>query len=462
MADVPGGRLAGRRVLVVANEQVGERMAGPAIRSLNLAKQLSARGASVTLAMPQAPGASFDQLDGLDVTTFGTPNARRFRELAAAHDVVVTQPQRVDVMQGLARSRARIVYDLYVPSFVERIAQLGTEPGDDTFKARLLERDRLEYAGALEVGDAFICASERQRDHWLGALGRAGRLDLGLLERDPRGDRLVAVVPFGVGDEPPAPLTDDAPGAIRGVLVPANSIVLLWTGGLWNWFDPVVVVEGLARACESEPRLRLVVMGMHHPEAHWEEQDASRRMRERAGELGLLDGDDPVVVLCDTWIPYLERHRYLLDADVAVSAHHDTLETRFSFRTRFLDHLWAGVPTLTTPGGDLADAMVSAGAALAVAEGDADAWRLALLKLAGDPDLRAQMSVAAREFAPTYHWSRISESLVDLVATDTPGAPRGRIGSLAWLRYARLLVRIRIQAKGLGSLGRALRGASGR
>ena len=457
MADI-----AGRRVLVISNEQVAARMAGPAIRALNLARQLHARGATVTLATPRAPEGLWDELDGLEVATFGTPSGRAFRRLAAAHDVVVSQPQRVDVLSALAASGARLVFDLYVPSFVERIAQLGTEPGDDQLKRRLLERDRLEYATALQLGDAFICASERQRDHWLGALGQAGRLDLDLLDRDPRADALVGVVPFGIADDAPAPLSPEAPGAIRGTLAPADSIVLLWTGGLWNWFDPVVVVEGLARARETEPRLRLVVMGMHHPEAHWEEQDASRRMRERAEELGLLAGDDPGVVLCDQWIPYLERHRYLLDADIAVSAHHDTLETRFSFRTRFLDHLWSGLPTLTTPGGDLADAMVANGAALPVAEGDAEAWHAALLKVAGDADLRAQMSVAARDLAGEYRWSSIVEPLASLVADNAPTTPRGRIGRAAWLRYAWLLVRIRIQAKGLGSLASALRGASGR
>ncbi len=463
MADVGGdARLDGRRVLVIANEQVAERMAGPAIRSLNLARQLSDRGARVTLAMPSPPAGLHEQLAELHVATFGTPSAHRFCELADAHDVVVTQPQRVDVMRGLARTRARVVYDLYVPSFVERIAQLGTEPGDEQLKRRLLRRDQLEYATALQLGDAFVCASERQRDHWLGALGQAGRLDLHLLERDARADALVGVVPFGVSDDPAPELTPGAPGAIRGTLVPADSIVLLWTGGLWNWFDPVIVVEGLAKARATEPKLRLVVMGMHHPEAHWDEQDASRRMRERADELGLLAGDDPGVVLCDTWIPYLKRHRYLLDADAGVSAHHDTLETRFSFRTRFLDHLWTGLPTLTTPGGELADAMVECGAALAVAEGDADAWRVALLRLAGDADLRAQMSVAARELAPTYRWSRVSRPLVELVTATESNAPRPRVGRLAMLRYAWLLVRIRVQAKGLGSLGSALRGASGR
>ncbi|MCW2950249.1 MAG: exopolysaccharide biosynthesis polyprenyl glycosylphosphotransferase, partial [Thermoleophilia bacterium] len=297
--------LAGVRVLVVANEQVGARMAGPAIRASSIAGELAARGARVTLAMPAAPDDANAVAAGVRVATFGTPNARRFHELARAHDIVVTQPQRVDIAWALRRTGRPVVYDLYVPSFVERIAQLATEPMAPALKARLLERDRLEYAAAIELGSAFICATERQKDHWLGALGHAGRLDIGLLERDGRGDALIGVVPFGLASTPMAPLAA-GDGAIRGMLVPDDAIVMLWTGGIWNWFDPVTVVEGLARARERDARLHLVVLGMHHPEAAWEEQDASRALRQRADELGLLA--DGGVVLTDTWVPFAERH----------------------------------------------------------------------------------------------------------------------------------------------------------
>ena len=64
-----------------------------------------------------------------------------------------------------------------------------------------------------------------------------------------------------------------------------------------------------------------------------------------AEELGLRDR---VVFFNFGWVPYAERGRYLLEADVAVSAHFDDIETRFAFRTRFLDCLWAGLPVVTT------------------------------------------------------------------------------------------------------------------
>lgn len=455
--------LAGVRVLVVATEQVGARMAGPAIRSLNLARQLRKRGASVTLAMPGAPDGPAAMLDGLEVAAFGTPNARGFRRLAQAADVVVTQPQRVDVAQGLARSGARIVYDLYVPSFVERIAQLSAEAGGERLRRRLLERDRFEYAAAVTLGDGFICASERQRDMWLGALGQAGRLDLDLLTRDPRADALCAVVPFGVDDAAPPPVSD-AERPLRGAVVPEDAIIALWTGGLWNWFDPVLVVEALARARRQEPRLQLVVMGVTHPEAAWQEQAASVQMRERARDLGLLAPGGGVTLL-QGWVPYAERHRYLLDADLAVSAHHDSLETRFSYRTRFLDQLWAGLPTLTTAGGELTERMVDAGAARAIADGDLAGWEQALVELARDPDERDRMSVAASTLVADLRWSRVVEPLAQTVARLASGADvgaRGRLTRSDVARYLALLTRVRVEAKGLGSLAAAARGAAGR
>lgn len=461
-------RLDDVRVLVIATEQIAARMAGPAIRSLNLARQLAARGATVTLAMPKLPVAGDDgpDLGSITAAEYGTISGRAIRPLARAADVVVCQPLRVDVQWALASSGARLVHDLYVPSFVERIAQLGVEPGDESLKRRLLARDRREYGASIAQGDAFICASQRQRDLWLGALGQAGRLDLDLLARDPRADQLVGVVPFGVDDADPAPI-EAGRGPIRTrQLVPDDAIVALWTGGLWNWFDPVCVVEAIAAARRRNPRLHLVVMGMHHPDSAWQEQDASRRMRERADELGLLA--DGGVVLLDEWVPYAERSAWLQDADIAVSAHHDTLETRYSFRTRFLDHLWCGLPTITTAGGDLADAMVDAGAAIAVADGDADGWTDALLALAGDAERRERMSVAARDLRDAHRWQLTTKPLARIIAGQVAAVEariptrrsRRRLRDLA--TYMWLLVRIRVQAKGMRSLGAAVRGASSR
>ena len=53
----------------------------------------------------------------MPTTAFGPFSPSRFAA-SRGTDVVVTQPLRVDVARGYGAG-ARIVYDLYVPSFVE-------------------------------------------------------------------------------------------------------------------------------------------------------------------------------------------------------------------------------------------------------------------------------------------------------------------------------------------------------
>ena len=69
--------LDGVRVTVISNDPITDRMAGPAIRALNLAQQMSARGASVTLAGP----AVFGRYE-FAVRSFGFANPTNFRALA--------------------------------------------------------------------------------------------------------------------------------------------------------------------------------------------------------------------------------------------------------------------------------------------------------------------------------------------------------------------------------------------
>ena len=64
--------LTGARVVVVSSEQPGARMAGPAIRALNLAEQLVAAGAVVMVAVPEEPdGTVADHAEGEEGLVLG-------------------------------------------------------------------------------------------------------------------------------------------------------------------------------------------------------------------------------------------------------------------------------------------------------------------------------------------------------------------------------------------------------
>src|SRR5207253_6623849 len=132
---------------------------------------------------------------------------------------------------------------------------------------------------------------------------------------------LIDVVPFGLDPEPPRP----GP-ALRGVVpgVAADDRVVLWNGGLWDWFDPLTAIRAVDRLAVSHPRLRLVFLGTRHPNPAIGQPAMAVRARALAAELGLIDR----LVFFRDWTPYAERRAFLLGADLATSLHLDGLETR--------------------------------------------------------------------------------------------------------------------------------------
>ena len=152
-------------------------------------------------------------------------------------------------------------------------------------------------------------------------------------------------MPFGVPDEPPRP--GEGPRERFGL--DADDEIVLWNGGLWDWLDAESVLRAVARLSPERPRLRLVFMGASRRRPGPRRRGARQAL---ARDLGLLGR---VVRFNDDWVPYAQRGAWLLQADCAVTAHHDHLETRFALRTRLLDCLWAGLPVVCTRGDELAE-----------------------------------------------------------------------------------------------------------
>ena len=101
-----------RRVLVVTADWVGQRMAGPAIRAVNLARELAQRGLDVTLAAPNDVDAP---IDGVTSIRLDGHDARGTIAAALRHDAVVAQWLPRTAMVSLADCETRVVYDLYDP-----------------------------------------------------------------------------------------------------------------------------------------------------------------------------------------------------------------------------------------------------------------------------------------------------------------------------------------------------------
>jgi glycosyltransferase involved in cell wall biosynthesis len=428
------------RVALVSVGDVGPTMSGPGIRYLSLATELAARF-DVTLFTPNdpVPGGPV-RLEGLA----GRTPAELLRTLGE-FDAVVAQKLPVPVLRALPGAGVRTVYDLYVPLLSEHLGMLDVEL-DHPSSVRFHQLAMLQQRLALATGDAFVCASERQRDFWLGMLASLGRIDLETYRRDRSLRALIDVVPFGLPDEPPAPGEPVLKGVIPGIR--ASDLVLLWGGGVWNWFDPLTVIRAVGLLAGRRDDVKLLFLGLRHPQVP--EMAMAGRALDLARELGLLGR---VVFANEGWVSYEQRGQFLLEADVGVTAHFDSLETRYAFRTRVLDYFWAGLPTISTGGDVLAEEIESRELGRVVAAGDVEGWAAAIEELADERE-RARLAANVEAVRPAYAWSRVAEPLARLV--DAPAEPRRVTGAVAAHRLDEALLRARTSYE-IGGLGAAAR-----
>jgi glycosyltransferase involved in cell wall biosynthesis len=387
------------RVLVVSAEPVGARMAGPAIRAYELARALAA-SCEVTLAAP-APSEPPDA----DVALLEAGLADYDPLIAAvrAHDVVVAQLLPPRLLGRVWREPTRLVVDLYNPTVVEAIEATRAKPAAS--RARVTRIVGRAAAAHLVAADLVLCASERQRDLWLGVLAGREALEPDALDR-------LAVVPFGVRAEPPRRATLPV---LRGPIVPEGARVLLWGGGIWDWLDAPTAIRAVARLPDD---VHLVFQGRKRPALlARDEHAAGAAALALARSLGLAGSR---VHFNDAWVPYEERGAWLLEADLGVSAHPAHLETRFAYRTRIADYLWAGLPVVTSAGDVLGDHVADAGLGIAVPPGDDEAFAAACAELLADPE-PARANV--RRAAESLRWDHVVRPLADFCRSGAKRAP---------------------------------------
>jgi glycosyltransferase involved in cell wall biosynthesis len=392
-------------VVVVTPEPVGERMAGPAIRALELGRALARDGRSGPVTV-----ASLSGVERRDHQVFLTlaPDGDTLSGLVRGAAVVVIQGDVLGLHPWLAHEPVPVVVDAYDPYHLEQLEQ-ARSLGEA--QRRAVVRDCVHSLNTqLARADFVLCASDRQRALWLGHLGALGRINPLTYDAAPDLSRLVAVVPFGV-PEAPAPPRD------RGVLrrtfpaITDEDVVLIWGGGIYEWFDPELLVRAVAWALPDRPNLRLVFLGTQHPVAGV--RTAADAAREAAVETGTLDR---AVFFHEGWVPYDERGQWLAAADVGVSTHKDHVETEFSFRTRLLDYLWCGLPVISTGGDALAEDIARQGGGVTVHAGDLEALGAAIDRAVRDHGWRLQAGVASALLGQSYAWDRVAVPLANFCA----------------------------------------------
>jgi len=396
------------RVLVVSAEPLGELMAGPAIRAFELANALSAAN-EVSVS---APGLTAAQVgDRMTAVDAGFEDYDALDAAIGSAEIVVAQALPTRLLARLPQSGARLVADLYNPTVFE-VLEAGREKAP---KARgRQQRSVARSAGAmLAAASRVMCASESQRDLWLGMLAALDRIPIAAYDRDPSMRSFIDVVPFGVpGEPPPEPAGDP----IREMFpsIGAGEIVLLWGGGVWNWLDAQTAIDAVLEVDgrrDGRPPVHLVFMGLGRPGDSG--IDAMQATGAMLGHLRATGQEGRRIHVNHGWVPYRERGDWLAAADAALSAHHDHLESRFAYRTRMLDAIWAGLPAVATRGDELAASVEREAIGTVAPPGDSASLAEAIELLVDDPAAMETARRNASALAERLRWQRCAEPLLE-------------------------------------------------
>lgn len=400
-----------QRILIVTDDVLTHAMAGPAIRAWQIATALSADH-DVVLATTsptcERPASGFRaESAGED----------RFAELEQWCSVVVLQGYVLNHVPALRSTEKVMVVDLYDPLHLETLELTREQPEPDR-TSHVASSVRVLGAQA-ERGDYFVCASDKQRDLWMGFLSAAGRVNPDNYLRDPSLRRLIDVVPFGLPDHPPARTGPALRGVVPGI--GAGDEILLWGGGVYDWLDPLTAIRAVDVVRRAHPGVRLYFLGVRHPNPAIEESRALVAARRLAADLGLAGSH---VFFNEGWVAYEDRAGFLLESDLALSLHMEHLETSYSFRTRILDCIWAGLPIVSTRGDTFAEVIEREGIGRVVPAGDVEAVAAAVTGLLEDPEARALSRSRAAALSARFTWPEVLAPLVRFCADPSPAPDR--------------------------------------
>lgn len=416
------------KVLIYSPNLIGKSMAGAAIRPWEFAKALSQEHQVVLI----SPGQPQVEAQEFEVLSFQDPTCKRHFQ-----DAHVLLAQRLTFPLALLAKfhKLKIIIDAYVPGPLELLEHFKNDPIQERQGKVFSEASNLILS--FKMADGILCASEKQRELWLGFLLGQKLITPALYDQDSSLRHFLAVVPFGLSSTPPQ---KKGKGLREKFGLQANDKVILWGGGIWNWFDPLSLIKAMKMISQKRSDIKLVFMGVKPPDPDLPTTSMSTRAVQSAKELGLLDHN---VFFNYDWVPYEERQNFLLDANIGASTHFDHLETCFSFRTRVLDYLWAQLPILATQGDSFAELIERHQLGMVVPYQDEQAIAHAILTLIDHPEQLQHMKQNVARMREQFYWTSVTEPLNHMIKQLSARSPSRNMWSDGKILFKLMMTKLK-------------------
>jgi len=388
------------KICIISYDVIGKNMAGPGIRFYEFARIMS-NYLDVTLLTPNKVDID---TEGFKTRQYKINNYKSLQRYIENSDIILIQGHILYYFPFLKNFKGKIIVDLYNPFNLESLEMFKDSNMEERIRIDKNNLNILKFQ--LTIGDFFICASEKQRDYWIGMLNAVGRINPYNYDSDSTLRNLIDIVPSGIPSEPPLRSNLSIIDVIPNIK--EEDIIILWGGGIWNWLDPITAIKALWEITRSRKDIKLVFMGIKHPDPKLPEMKKCIEAIKLARELDLYEKN----VFFNEWTPYKLRQTFLLGSDVGLSIHHERIETEFSYRTRVMDYIWARLPVITTEGDSIAKMVKVENIGEVVKYENTHQLSRVMESIATNKSLKEIYRKNLNRIAPGFYWENVTMPLV--------------------------------------------------
>lgn len=222
------------------------------------------------------------------------------------------------------------------------------------------------------LGDFFITAGQRERYYLLGLMVASKKLCVSI--HDKR-DALIHFLPMTPPREPPFSIAEST-------IKEAGTFTMLVAGAFLPWYDYANLIRAVKILKKEEKiKLKVVFMGKSPKDTKYASQ---------VKKMGNIDEVKDSLVFTGS-VPFKQRSKYYLQADVAINIPSSSIEDELSVRTRVIDYLWASLPTVTPANDEYSSIIVNNGGGFAYKATDPLSLAQTIKKLIENP---AQLEAA--------------------------------------------------------------------
>jgi len=390
-----------QKLLIISHDVIGKKMAGPGIRFYEFARVLS-NFLDVTLAVPNKIDI---ESENFKVAKYELERPDSIKRLTDKADMILLQGHILYHFPNIKHFPGKIIIDLYNPFNLESLEMFRQQEMVDRVR---IDKNNLNIIKLqLTIGDFFICASEKQRDYWLGMLNAMGRLNPYNYDTDDTFSRLITIVPFGIPSEPPRHSEEPIRNMIPSLR--EDDKIILWGGGIWNWLDPITPIKAMWEITRSRNDVKLIFIGIKHPDPQLPEMRKCMEAIKLSKELELYDK----YVFFNEWTPYKKRQDFLLESKLGLSIHQERIETEFAYRTRVMDYIWSSLPVVSTEGDAISKLVKEKNIGEVVGYKNTQQLARVMESIVTNRSLSEIYKRNLKKMAPDFYWENVSKPLVE-------------------------------------------------